>query len=158
MSRRAIRTGTTRRHDRQARGSRGAILSPQLEPTPRRSYVLSIRTWEYSMPVIQVTNPAAERIRELLGKEGKGETHGLRMRVVGGGCSGLRYELAFDDQIRDVDTQIEVNGVRVILDEKSALYLAGTTLDFVDTLQESGFKMNNPNASSTCGCGESFSA
>jgi len=110
------------------------------------------------MPLIQVTEPAAERIRGLLGKEGKAETHGLRMRVVGGGCSGLRYELAFDDQIRDVDTAIEVNGVRVILDEKSALYLTGTTLDFVDTLQESGFKMKNPNASTTCGCGESFSA
>lgn len=110
------------------------------------------------MPLIEVTEPAAERIRELLGKENKTETHGLRMKVIGGGCSGLRYELAFDDQIRDVDTQIEVNGVRVIVDEKSALYLAGITLDFVDTLQESGFKMLNPNASSTCGCGESFSA
>jgi len=110
------------------------------------------------MPVIDVTEPAAQRIRDLLGKDGKAETHGLRMRVVGGGCSGLRYELAFDDQIRDIDTAIEINGVRVILDEKSALYLAGTTLDFVDTLSESGFKMHNPNASSTCGCGESFSA
>ena len=110
------------------------------------------------MPVIEVTEHAAQRIRELLGKDGKEQTHRLRMRVVGGGCSGLRYELAFDDQIRDVDTAIEVNGVRVILDEKSALYLAGTTLDFVDTLQESGFKISNPNASSTCGCGESFSA
>lgn len=110
------------------------------------------------MPLIEVTEPAATRIRELLGKENKAETHGLRLKVIGGGCSGLRYELAFDDQIREVDTQIEVNGVRVIVDEKSALYLAGTTLDFVDTLQESGFKMVNPNASSTCGCGESFSA
>ena len=110
------------------------------------------------MPLIEVTEPAAQRIRELLEKDGKVQTHGLRMRVVGGGCSGLRYELAFDDQIRDVDTAIEVNGVRVILDEKSALYLAGTRLDFVDSLQESGFKMSNPNAASTCGCGESFSA
>jgi iron-sulfur cluster assembly protein len=110
------------------------------------------------MPVIEVTQPAAERIRDLLEKEGKAATHGLRLKVVGGGCSGLRYELAFDDQIRDVDAEIEVSGVKVILDEKSALYLAGTTLDFVDTLQESGFKIENPNASSTCGCGESFSA
>ena len=110
------------------------------------------------MPLIEVTESAAERIRALLSKDGKVATHGLRMRVVGGGCSGLRYELAFDDQIRDVDAAVEVNGVRVVLDEKSALYLAGTTLDFVDTLQESGFKISNPNASSTCGCGESFSA
>jgi iron-sulfur cluster assembly protein len=110
------------------------------------------------MAFIEVTEPAAERIRRLLETEGKLETHGLRMKVVGGGCSGLRYELAFDDQIGDSDTEVEVGGVRVIVDEKSALYLAGTTLDFVDSLQESGFKMNNPNASSTCGCGESFGA
>jgi iron-sulfur cluster assembly protein len=76
--------------------------------------------------------------------------------VIGGGCSGLRYELAFDDQISDLDTEVAANGVRVIVDDKSALYLVDTTLDFVDTLQESGFKINNPNAESTCGCGESF--
>jgi iron-sulfur cluster assembly accessory protein len=87
------------------------------------------------MAFIEVTEPAAERIRGL-----------------------LETELAFDDQISDADSEVEVGGVRVIVDEKSALYLAGTTLDFVDTLQESGFKMNNPNASSTCGCGESFGA
>jgi iron-sulfur cluster assembly protein len=110
------------------------------------------------MPLIDVTDSAATRIHELLDREGKLTSHGLRMKVIGGGCSGLRYELAFDDQIGDDDTQIEASGVRVIVDEKSALYLVGTTLDFVDTLQESGFKMENPNASSTCGCGESFGA
>jgi len=110
------------------------------------------------MALIEVTETAAERIRELLEKEGKQESHGLRLKVVGGGCSGLRYELAFDDAVGDHDTELGVNGVRVIVDEKSALYLAGTTLDFVDTLQESGFKMNNPNATTTCGCGESFNA
>jgi iron-sulfur cluster assembly accessory protein len=110
------------------------------------------------MALIDVTEPAAERIRDLLAKEGKLDTHGLRMKVIGGGCSGLRYELAFDDRITEADTEIESGGVRVIVDEKSALYLVGTTLDFVDTLQESGFKMNNPNASTTCGCGESFNA
>jgi len=110
------------------------------------------------MPLIQVTESASERIRDLLGKEGKLDTHGLRLKVVGGGCSGLRYELAFDDRFKDGDTTLEVGGVRVIVDEKSALYLVGTTLDFVDTLQESGFKMVNPNAKTTCGCGESFGA
>jgi iron-sulfur cluster assembly protein len=80
------------------------------------------------------------------------------LKVVGGGCSGLRYELAFDDRISDADTELETLGVRVIVDEKSALYLVGTKLDFVDTLQESGFKMVNPNATNTCGCGESFNA
>jgi iron-sulfur cluster assembly protein len=110
------------------------------------------------MSLIHVTETAAQRIRALLEKDGKQDTHGLRMKVVGGGCSGLRYELAFDDQIRDIDTQIDTGGVRVIVDEKSALYLIGTTLDFVDTLNETGFKMSNPNAKSTCGCGESFGA
>ncbi|MGH0032608.1 MAG: HesB/IscA family protein [Myxococcota bacterium] len=110
------------------------------------------------MALIEVTETAAERIRELLEKEGKAQSHGLRMKVVGGGCSGLRYELAFDDQVGDHDTQIDASGVRLIIDEKSALYLTGTTLDFVDTLQESGFKMSNPNATTTCGCGESFNA
>jgi iron-sulfur cluster assembly protein len=110
------------------------------------------------MAVIEVTAPAAERIRDLLDKEGKRESHGLRLKVIGGGCSGLRYELAFDDRVGEHDTELEVGGVRVLVDEKSALYLVGTTLDFVDTLQESGFKMLNPNAKTTCGCGESFGA
>ena len=110
------------------------------------------------MAVIEVTAPAAERIRDLLDKEGKLDSHGLRLKVIGGGCSGLRYELAFDDRVGENDTELEVGGIRVLVDEKSALYLVGTTLDFVDTLQESGFKMLNPNAKTTCGCGESFGA
>lgn len=110
------------------------------------------------MAVIEVTAPAAERIRDLLDKEGKLGSHGLRLKVIGGGCSGLRYELAFDDRVGENDTELEVGGIRVLVDEKSAIYLVGTTLDFVDTLQESGFKMLNPNAKTTCGCGESFGA
>jgi len=110
------------------------------------------------MALIEVTEPAAGRIRELLEKEGKQESHALRLKVVGGGCSGLRYELAFDDEVTDHDTELRSGGVRLLVDEKSALYLTGTVLDFVDTLQESGFKMTNPNATSECGCGESFNA
>jgi iron-sulfur cluster assembly accessory protein len=108
--------------------------------------------------MIEVTEPATQRIRALLDEEGKAETHGLRMKVVGGGCSGLKYELSFDDRVRDIDSEVEAGGVRIIVDEKSALYLVGTVLDFVDTLQESGFKIQNPNASNTCGCGDSFAA
>jgi iron-sulfur cluster assembly protein len=110
------------------------------------------------MALVEVTDTAAERIRELLDKDGKSESHALRMKVVGGGCSGLRYELAFDDNVGEADTELDFGGARLVIDEKSALYLKGTILDFVDTLQESGFKMNNPNASTTCGCGESFGA
>ncbi len=108
--------------------------------------------------MIEVTNQAAAQIRTLLSEDGKLETHGLRMKVIGGGCSGLQYQLSFDDQVRDIDAEIEIDGVKVIVDEKSALYLVGSVLDFVDTLQESGFKIENPNASNTCGCGQSFAA
>ena len=108
--------------------------------------------------MIEITEIAQNRIQALLEDEGKLATHGLRLKVVGGGCSGLRYELAFDDRLDDTDAQIDAHGVTVVVDEKSALYLMGTTLDFVDTLNESGFKMGNPNASTTCGCGESFAA
>ena len=110
------------------------------------------------MPLINVTESAGERIAQLLEADGKRETHGLRMKVIGGGCSGLQYQLSFDDQVKDADNDFEASGVRLIVDEKSALYLIGCRLDFVDTLQESGFKIENPNASNTCGCGESFSA
>ncbi len=110
------------------------------------------------MPVVEVTEAAASRIKQLLDQDAKLETHGLRMKVVGGGCSGLQYQLSFDDREGEMDLTVQAGGVRVLVDEKSALYLAGSTLDFVDTLQESGFKIVNPNAKSTCGCGQSFGA
>ncbi len=110
------------------------------------------------MPVVEVTAAAAERIKQLLDRDGKLESHAMRMKVVGGGCSGLQYQLAFDDRVGEDDATLELHGVRVVVDEKSALYLAGSVLDFVDTLQESGFKITNPNAQSTCGCGQSFGA
>ena len=110
------------------------------------------------MPVLEVTETAADRIRALLDRDGKLETHALRLKVIGGGCSGLQYQLGFDDQLADADTAVEAGGIRVVVDEKSALYLAGSTLDYVDSLQEAGFKITNPNASSTCGCGQSFGA
>ena len=86
--------------------------------------------------MIDVTTAAAEQINRLLSDDGKIESHGLRMKVIGGGCSGLQYQLSFDDEVREIDTEIEFGGVRVIVDEKSALYLVGTRLDFVDSLQE----------------------
>jgi iron-sulfur cluster assembly protein len=110
------------------------------------------------MAILDVTHAAQDRIRDLLDKDGKLDSHALRLKVIGGGCSGLRYELSFDDGMGEADTTLEAGPVRVVIDDKSALYLMGTTLDFVDTLQESGFKMQNPNAKNTCGCGESFGA
>ena len=108
--------------------------------------------------MVEVTETAAEKIAALLDEDGKRESHALRMKVVGGGCSGLQYQLCFDDQRKEIDHEVEAHGVRLVIDEKSALYLVGSTLDFVDTLQESGFKIENPNASNSCGCGQSFSA
>ena len=108
--------------------------------------------------MIEVTSEASERIRALLSEDGKLESHGLRMKVIGGGCSGLQYQLSFDDMVREIDTEILIDGIKLIVDEKSALYLVGSRLNFVDTLEESGFKIENPNASNTCGCGQSFAA
>ena len=110
------------------------------------------------MAIIELTSTAQDRIKSLLDRDGKLETHGLRIKVIGGGCSGLQYQLGFDDRIGDDDNELHAGGVRVIVDDKSAVYLAGTELDYVDTLQESGFKIHNPNAKSSCGCGQSFTA
>ncbi len=110
------------------------------------------------MAIIDLTADAQERIRDLLDRDGKLGSHGLRLKVVGGGCSGLQYQLGFDDQVTDQDSEYKTGEVRIIVDDKSAVYLAGSTLDYLDTLQESGFKVQNPNATSTCGCGESFGA
>jgi iron-sulfur cluster assembly accessory protein len=110
------------------------------------------------MSIVEMTPSAAVRIRDLLEREGKLQTHALRLKVIGGGCSGLQYQLGFDDRVGDMDSEFREGGVRMVVDDKSAVYLAGTVLDYVDSLQESGFKINNPNAKSTCGCGQSFGA
>ncbi len=110
------------------------------------------------MSIVALTAAAEDRIRSLLDREGKLESHGLRLKVVGGGCSGLQYQLGFDDQLGDSDNEFRSGDVRVIVDDKSAVYIAGATLDYLDSLQESGFKIENPNANSSCGCGQSFGA
>lgn len=110
------------------------------------------------MSIVTLTHSAAERLHDLLDREGKLHSHGLRLKVVGGGCSGLQYQLGFDDEVTDSDSEWKAGEVRIIVDDRSAAYLAGATLDYLDTLQESGFKIENPNANSTCGCGQSFGA
>lgn len=107
--------------------------------------------------MINVTDKAKERISELRIEEGHTPKHNVRVAVKGGGCSGLMYDLLFDDQLSDSDEVFEDKGVKVIVDKKSLLYLLGTTLDFTDGLNGKGFQFVNPNASRTCGCGESFS-
>lgn len=106
--------------------------------------------------MVTVTETAAKKIHELLVRDNRPENHGLRLKVIGGGCSGLQYQLAFDGTAGADDSVIEAHGVKVFVDMKSALYLAGTQLDYDDGLMGTGFKFNNPNAKNQCGCGESF--
>lgn len=106
--------------------------------------------------MITVTDKAKEKIGELLQQEGRTAQHNVRVSVKGGGCSGLMYDLDFDDQIHPADQVFEDKGVKILVDKKSLLYLLGTVLDFSDGLNGKGFQFINPNASRTCGCGESF--
>lgn len=107
--------------------------------------------------MITVTEKAKERIIQLRSEEGRSETHNIRVSVKGGGCSGLMYDLNFDDAVRPADQVFEDKGIKILVDKKSLLYLLGTILDFSDGLNGKGFQFINPNASRTCGCGESFS-
>jgi iron-sulfur cluster assembly protein len=106
--------------------------------------------------MISVTEKAKERIAVLRQEEGHTDNHNIRVSVKGGGCSGLMYDLVFDDQVNPADQVFEDKGVKILVDKKSLLYLVGTTLDFSDGLNGKGFQFINPNASRTCGCGESF--
>ncbi|MCL6482039.1 MAG: iron-sulfur cluster assembly accessory protein [Acidobacteriia bacterium] len=109
--------------------------------------------------MIQVTEKAAKKIRELLIREGVPlETGGLRIGVQGGGCSGLTYALRLETQARDRDRVFEEHGSRIFVDPKSYLYLQNTTLDYVEELMRQGFVFQNPNAERSCGCGSSFTA
>ncbi len=109
--------------------------------------------------MIHLTERAAQKIRELLEREGVPlETGGLRIGVQGGGCSGLSYAMRLEVQARDSDRVFEAHGARVFVDPKSYLYLRDTTLDYREELMRRGFVFENPQASRTCGCGSSFTA
>ena len=107
--------------------------------------------------LIKVTPSAAEKVNSLLAKQGR-PSGVLRVAVVGGGCSGLQYKMDLQDQPASRDILVETSGVKVVVDPKSALYVTGSELDYVDALQGGGFKVKNPNAAASCSCGESFSA
>ena len=106
--------------------------------------------------MIKVTDIAKETAKRMMAEENKPD-YFIRVGVKGGGCSGLMYNLEFDNQINDDDKEFEDNGIKVVMDKKSVLYLVGTTLDYSGGLNGKGFIFSNPNASRTCGCGESFS-
>jgi len=107
---------------------------------------------------IYVSEKAKDRIRKLMADAGYGDdpAYFLRVGVAGGGCSGLSYKMDFDNVQKPTDQVFESNGIKVVTDLKSLLYLVNTTLEFSDGLNGKGFYFNNPNASRTCGCGESF--
>ncbi|MES2837524.1 MAG: iron-sulfur cluster assembly accessory protein [Bacteroidota bacterium] len=107
--------------------------------------------------MITVSENAKERVLELMSEGKITNDKFIRVGVEGGGCSGLSYKLDFDSEIKEGDQSFEDNGVKIVVDKKSFLYLIGTELDFSGGLNGKGFSFNNPNASRTCGCGESFS-
>ena len=107
--------------------------------------------------LIRVTSDAAKKVSSLLTKQGRPQGV-LRVAVVGGGCSGLQYKMDLQDQPSNRDILVETSGIRVVVDPKSALYVTGSELDYIDALTDGGFKVKNPNAATSCSCGESFSA
>lgn len=106
--------------------------------------------------LIGLTPLAASKVNEIREAEAIEAEMGLRLRVVGGGCAGFSYDLYFDTPT-EVDQQFELQGVKVVVDEMSLMYLVGTEIDYVEGLSGAGFKFQNPNVKSTCGCGSSFS-
>ncbi|UKN03596.1 iron-sulfur cluster assembly accessory protein [Paracrocinitomix mangrovi] len=106
--------------------------------------------------MIKVTDMAKDTALRMMAEEQK-DGFFIRVGVEGGGCSGLMYQLKFDDQMNEDDKEFMDNGIKVVVDKKSVLYLVGTTLDYSGGLNGKGFVFSNPNAARTCGCGESFS-
>src|SRR5262245_52998352 len=107
--------------------------------------------------LIKLTENAARKVSSLLTKQGR-PGGVLRVAVVGGGCSGLQYKMDLQDAPANRDILVDTAGVKVVVDPKSALYVTGSELDYIDALQGGGFKVHNPNAATSCSCGESFSA
>ncbi len=113
-------------------------------------------TQEPTQELVKLTARAAEKVKAIRAEENIEPNLGLRLKVMGGGCSGFSYDLFFD-QPQDVDQSFESQGVRLLCDQMSLMYLVGTEIDYVESVQGSGFKFTNPNVKSTCGCGSSFS-
>ena len=107
--------------------------------------------------LLKVSESASVKVRSLLQRQGRSGGV-LRVAVIGGGCSGLQYKLDLQDAPANRDILVESGGIRVVVDPKTAIYVTGSQLEYTDKLEDGGFKVNNPNAASTCSCGESFSA
>ena len=107
--------------------------------------------------MVTITESAASKIRELMAEDAEEEVSVLRIAIEGGGCSGFQYALGFDRGPQDGDNEIEMNGVKVVIDPFSAPYLTGSEIDYVDALMGAGFAINNPNVQAACGCGSGCS-
>ena len=105
--------------------------------------------------MLSLTEVAAGKVKEIMAQQNPAPT-ALRVAVVGGGCSGFSYHMAFDNQENPSDNVYEYEGVKVFVDQMSEMYLDGVQIDYIETLEGAGFKFNNPNVKSTCGCGSSF--
>jgi iron-sulfur cluster assembly protein len=106
--------------------------------------------------MVQLTEVAAGKVKEIMAQQNPAPTV-LRVAVVGGGCSGFSYHMAFDNQENPSDNVYQFDGVKLVVDQMSEMYLDGVQIDYIETLEGAGFKFNNPNVKSTCGCGSSFS-
>lgn len=111
---------------------------------------------EATMHGVKLTDFAIEKVKSLLSQEGRDDLR-LRVSVQPGGCSGLIYQLFFDEQIEEADAVVDFGGVEVVVDAMSVPYLDGASIDFEDTIQKQGFTIDNPNADGSCACGDSFS-
>lgn len=118
---------------------------------------LGVKEATKAAPIV-LTDKAAAEVKRIVAEQDSGEKLHLRVRVVGGGCSGFQHKLDLDPAVNEkLDEVFELNGVSVVIDKRSALYLDGVTVDFHDDLNKRGFSVSNPNAKTTCGCGSSFS-
>jgi iron-sulfur cluster assembly accessory protein len=110
-----------------------------------------------ALEMVQLTPVAVTKVKEIISQQTPSPA-GLRVAVVGGGCSGFSYHMAFENQINEAsDNVYEFEGLKVLVDQMSEMYLDGISIDYIETIEGSGFKFNNPNVKSTCGCGSSFS-
>src|SRR5882757_9088741 len=139
------------------RSSNGALILSGRWVAPLGRRAARERSPKEPRPMISITTKAADKVKEIADSEAL-QGQGLRLRVVGGGCSGFSYDLYFEDKPTDMDETFEANGVNLYIDPLSYQYLDGTEIDYVEGLHGSGFKFNNPNVKGTCGCGSSFSA
>ena len=106
--------------------------------------------------MVNLTPAAAEKLSGIMGQKGMVETHALRVFVKGGGCGGMQYGMPFDDKTHEGDEVCEQHGLRVVVDSTSLFYINGANIDYVDNLMGGGFHIDNPQATSSCGCGSSF--